>query len=268
MARRYVDLSIPITDRIMSDPPVMAPKITRFHHKESFGQLAAFFPGLRPEDLPDGEAWAIESLQLTTHNGTHMDAPYHYHSTSDDGLPAPTIDEAPLDYFHRPGVRLDFRHFPHGYVAGKADVEAELHRIGYVLQPLDIVLINTSAGAAYGDPGYVDKGCGLGAEATLFLTAQGIKVVGTDAWSWDAPFSFTAARYRRDNDASIIWEGHKAGRVRGYYQIEKLTNLDLLPATGFTVSCFPVKIDRGSAGWVRAVAMMDDDAVAGQEHSA
>lgn len=39
--------------------------------------------------------------------------------------------------------------------------------------------------------------------------------------------------------------------------MEKLTNLDLLPPTGFRVSCFPVKIKSASAGWVRAVAILD-----------
>ncbi len=42
-----------------------------------------------------------------------------------------------------------------------------------------------------------------------------------------------------------------------YYQIEKLTNLDKLPAFGFSVSCFPIKISRASAGWIRAVAWVD-----------
>ena len=43
-----------------------------------------------------------------------------------------------------------------------------------------------------------------------------------------------------------------------YYQIEKLTNLAAIPATGFTFSCFPVKIERASAGWIRAVALIDE----------
>jgi len=80
--------------------------------------------------------------------------------------------------------------------------------------------------------------------------------VGTDAWSWDAPFSYTARRYAATGDASLIWEGHKAGRIQGYYQMEKLTNLDRLPSTGFQVICFPVKIHKASAGWVRAVAVL------------
>jgi kynurenine formamidase len=57
---------------------------------------------------------------------------------------------------------------------------------------------------------------------------------------------------------SIIWEGHKAGRIRPYYQIEKLANLAALPPHGFMVSCFPVKIERASAGWIRAVAIVED----------
>jgi kynurenine formamidase len=40
--------------------------------------------------------------------------------------------------------------------------------------------------------------------------------------------------------------------------MEKLANLDQLPATGFTVSCFPWKIKGASAGFTRAVAILED----------
>ena len=88
----------------------------------------------------------------------------------------------------------------------------------------------------------------MGREATLYLLEQGVRVVGTDAWSWDAPFSFTRQRFADSGDARIIWEGHKAGRDIGYGQMEKLSNLDQLPADGFWISCFPYKIEKGSAG--------------------
>lgn len=149
MARRLIDLSIPITNDIVSDPEVMRPKVTYSKHAETVGQIAAFFPGLEAGDLPDGEGWAVEQVRLSTHNGTHMDAPWHFHSTTDQATGArraPTIDEGPLDYFLQPGVKLDFRRFPDGYVATAADVDAELKRIGHDLKPLDIVLVNTSAG--------------------------------------------------------------------------------------------------------------------------
>ncbi|MBW4947734.1 cyclase family protein, partial [Klebsiella pneumoniae] len=117
-----------------------------------------------------------------------------------------------------------------------------LERIGHKLQPLDIVVVNTSAGARYGQDDYLSSGCGIGRDATLHLLEQGVRVTGTDAWSWDAPFVHTAKRYAAEGDAAIIWEGHRAGKDVPYCHIEKLHNLDALPATGFSVSCFPVKI--------------------------
>src|SRR5512137_1043649 len=117
----FIDLSIPITTRVVSDPPVMLPQIEYVTHETSWQQIALFFPGLTQDDLPDGEGWAVERLSLSTHNGTHMDAPWHYHSTTDSGARrAPTIDEAPLDRFFRPGVKLDFSHMPHGHVVSAA----------------------------------------------------------------------------------------------------------------------------------------------------
>lgn len=86
-----------------------------------------------------------------------------------------------------------------------------------------------------------------------------MRIVGTDGWSWDAPFSATLRRFERDRDPSIIWEGHKAGRERGYCQLEKLHHLEQLPDNGFTIICFPVRIQAASAGWTRAVALVDDE---------
>jgi kynurenine formamidase len=260
VARRFIDISVPLETGVASDPPVSLPQIEYIDHKQSVADLAAFFPGLKAEDLPDGEGWANEKVSLITHNGTHLDAPYHFASTMDGGKRAITIDEVPLDWCFGRGVKLDFRHFEDGYVADAADVEAELARIGHDLQPFDIILVNTRAGERYGQDDYLAAGCGMGREATLYLTSRGVKVAGTDAWSWDAPFVHTAKRYAETGDASIIWEGHKAGRDIGYCHIEKLHNLEALPATGFTVSCFPVKVRAASAGWTRAVAIIEDAA--------
>lgn len=157
-----------------------------------------------------------------------------------------------------PGVKLDFWHLPDGHIVSAQEVKDELARIEHHLQPLDIILVNTSAGAVYGKSEYLEKGCGMGREATLWLLEQGVRVVGTDAWSWDAPFKFTRERFEKSGDASLIWEGHKAGRDIAYGQMEKLSNLESLPPSGFTVSCFPYKIKQASAGFIRAVAIFDD----------
>ena len=90
----------------------------------------------------------------------------------------------------------------------------------------------------------------------MYLLERGVRLTGIDGWSWDAPFVHTAKAYAATHDARLIWEGHKASRHIGYCHIEKLHNLEVLPSTGFMVSCFPVKIERASAGWTRAVAII------------
>lgn len=257
-AGRFVDLSIWLENDVISDPEVYRPRIDYIDHRASAPELIGFFPGLTQEDLPDGEAWAIERVQLITHNGTHLDAPYHFASTMDGGKRAITIDEVPLHWCFRPGVKLDFRHFPDGYVVTAGDVERELQRIGHELSPFEIVVINTRAGSRYGHADYVTAGCGMGSEATLYLLDRGVKITGTDGWSWDAPFTHTRKKFDETGDASLIWEGHKAGRQMGYCHLEKLHNLEALPAKGFTIACFPFKIRAASAGWTRAVAILDD----------
>jgi len=258
---RFVDLSVPLVNPgtgAAADPPGMIPQIDYISHEAGAGQMEVMFPGLKRGDLPDGEGWAVESLRISTHNGTHMDAPWHFASTMNGGQPAMPIDEVPLEWCFAPGVKLDFRDKPDGHVISAAELQHEFERIGHRLRPLDIVLMNTSAGEAYGRPDYLDRGCGFGREATLWLMERGVRVVGTDAWSWDAPFSYTRKRFAETRDPSIIWEGHKASRTVGYCQMEKLANLHLLPPDGFLVSCFPYKIQGASAGFTRAVALFEE----------
>ncbi len=258
MARRFVDLSIYLENDVVSDPAPFGPKITYLDHQSSVPQMLQFFPGLKQEDLPDGAAWAVEKVELITHNGTHLDAPYHFHPTMNKGERAIAIDEVPLEWCFQPGVKLDFRHFEDGYVVSAKDVEAELKRIRHEIKPLEIVVVNTRAGSRYGHDDYVNAGCGMGYEATMYLLERGVRLTGTDAWSWDAPFVYTAEKYRQTRDASLIWEGHKAGRDLGYCHLEKLHNLEALPGDGFIISCFPHKIRGASAGWTRAVAIFEN----------
>src|ERR1700704_5525495 len=197
MKRRFVDLSIYLENDVISDPAPFGPKIQYHKHENTAGQIASFFPGLKKEDLPDGQGWAVETVNLSTHNGTPLDAPYHFHPTMNKGERAITIDEVPLEWCFQPGVKLDFRARPDGYVVTAQDLEAEFKRIGPTLRPLDIVVINTRAGSAYGKPDYVAAGAGMGREATLYLLERGVRVTGTDAWSWDAPFVHTKAKFEQ-----------------------------------------------------------------------
>ena len=148
------------------------------------------------------------------------------------------------------GSALSFRqiHAPSGkpvrhekVVPGIGPVDADDIRKGYEV----------------GEDDYVLRGSGMGREATLWLLERGVRVTGTDGWSWDAPFTLTRKRWEETRDPSIIWEGHRASIDIGYCHMEKLANLDRLPDHGFEVICFPYKIKAASAGFIRAVAVLE-----------
>ena len=258
--KRFVDLSIALETGLPSDPPMMIPRVDYIDHAMGTASMLDFFPGLKADQLPGGVGWAVEFLTLSTHSGTHLDAPYHYHPKMDRGRPAATIDEIPLAWCLSDGVLLDFRHKADGERITVADVKKELDRIRYELKPLDIVLVQTGADQAWGKPEYLVKGAGMDRESTLYLTEQGVRVVGIDAWSWDRPLPFLAAEFKEKGDPRVIWEAHFAGIETGYCHMEKLANLSAIGRPhGFTVSCFHIKIKRASAGWTRPVAIVEED---------
>ncbi|MEV4636656.1 cyclase family protein [Actinoplanes sp. NPDC049548] len=206
--------------------------------------------------LPDGEFLNNDTFTLTAHTGTHVDAPAHYGSRASyrDGGPR-TVDELPLEWFHRPAFVLDVSSAPTGTV-GAEDLAKELARIGYEPEPEDIALLHTGAAQRVGTPQYFTDFVGLDASGVHFLLDLGVRVIGTDAFSLDAPFTYIIDRFRATGDRGVLWPAHFAGRDREYCQIERLARLDTLPPFGFTLSCFPVKLARSGAGWARAVAIL------------
>jgi len=250
---KIIDLSIPL-ESSASEPQRV--EVIHHGHQESVSGMMNFF-GCKADDLPDNLGWAVDTLTLSTHAGTHVDAPWHYAPIS-EGKKSKTIDEMPLEWFYGDGVVLDMRHKSKGSVIEVEDLISALRKIQYDLKPGDIVLIQTGTDRYWGKPEYFESGCGMGKASTLWLISQGIRVMGTDAWGWDRPFWAIKEAFEKTGEKEILWGAHFAGIEKEYCHIEKLANLDQLPNPfGFKVACFPVKITGASAGWARVVAILE-----------
>jgi kynurenine formamidase len=248
---------IDLSQRLGNDTSAFEPMphtIEYFDHTATIPVAEEKF-GLGAEHWLDGKVWAHERVTLTTHSGTHVDAPYHYHPTS-GGRPARTIDQVPFRWLMGNGVVLDMRHVDRAEGIREADVRAELERIGHALEPYDIVLVRTDVSERYHEPGYELLHPGLRRDATAYLVGQGVRLIGIDAWGIDRPFDLMAEEARAGDDAQL-WESHKFGAEQEYLQIEKLSNLAALPSpTGFQVLALPIRLERASGAWARVVALV------------
>src|ERR671926_65786 len=92
---------------------------------------------------------------------------------------------------------------------------------------------------------------GMTGEATHWLLDQGIKMMGTDAVTFDPP---VWAMFERKQ----FWEAHRVMLEREYYHLENMANFDQLPPHGFKLSLFPIKWVNTTAAPVRAVAILDE----------
>lgn len=234
--------------------PKHMPQIV-YHHHEDTPKIYAEAYGLEPEDFPGDTYCAIETLTLTTHDTTHLDAPWHFYPTS-EGKPAKTIEQVPLEWCYSDGVVLDFHLKRKGEGISSSEVQESLEKMGYELKAFDIVLIRTDAYKYYAEPDYKYMHPGMTKEATLWLIEHGIKVMGIDAWGWDRPHD-VMAKNLKSGKKEKFWESHYLGKEREYCHIERMANLDKIPYPfGFKVAAFPIKIEGAGAGWVRAVAIL------------
>ena len=260
---KLIDLTLTFEDNMISEPDTFPDKfcsparINYFAHEEGAHLYFTTFD-CTAEDLPDGLGNGVEVIQGLTHNCTHLDAPWHFAPTC-EGKKSKTIDEIPLEWCYGDCVVLDMRHKKTDELILAKDVEEALNKIAYDVKPWDIVFIQTGADKLWGKKEYQTEYPGMTREATEWLIDRGVKVMGIDAYNFDLPFPTQKRLFHETGDKSVIEPCHYLGRDREYLHIEKLANLDALPEPfGFKVSCFPLKIKNGSAGWVRVVAYIED----------
>lgn len=251
---KFYDLSLEISPNDSEPVPV---EIDYISHQDGADILGKSI-GIDHQSFPDQIGLTLEHVRLTSHTGTHIDAPLHYGPVS-EGKPAKSISELPLAWFHSDGVKIDCLGDHSDGAVTKEEVILALQTMSYSLKALDIVLLNTGADRYWGRPEYFTHFRGVSREATQWLVEQGIKVIGIDSFGFDAPFHAMLDSYKKTKDSSVLWPAHIYGREKEYCQIERLANLHLLPRSfDFKVSCFPIKIAGCGAGWSRVVALLEE----------
>ncbi|WP_437957066.1 cyclase family protein [Sorangium sp. So ce119] len=249
---RFIDLSVILEPTRAEPVPTEIGYVSHEEGADILGKPA----GIDRRHFPDGMGLSLEYVRLTSHSGTHVDAPSHYGPTC-EGAPARSIEELPLEWFFQDGVVLDCPGDVRDGPVTRGELLEQLDRIEYRLKPLDIVLIRTGADRLWPTAEYFTNFRGVTEDATAFLVEAGIKVIGVDSFGFDPPFGEMLAEYERTGRQDALWPAHFYGRKREYCQIERLAYLDRIPRPhGFRVACFPIKIKRAGAGWSRVVALV------------
>lgn len=247
-----VDLSHPLGPTASEPVP---PSIEHTSHRNG----AEFWDWMFdiPADAVGGGGLAAETVHASTHAGTHVDAPWHF-GPSLGAEPAPTIDQVPLEWFVGDLIVVDVEDLVDGDVIEVPEIDHRLDSIDAELRDGVAVAFRTGAARWWGNESFWERGSGLDADGVAYLVESGVRLIGTDAWSLDRPYPLIGAEWRERRDPDRLWPAHLAGRRYPHVHAEKLANLDKVPSTGSVIVAAPVKVDGGSAGWVRAFAMVPE----------
>jgi kynurenine formamidase len=198
-----------------------------------------------------GYFYAANAFSMPEHGGTHLDAPIHFaegrHTTEAIPLERLVAAAVVIDVTERAAADPDYR-------LTVADVEAWEAKHGRIPQGA-IVLLRTGWSARWPDrrsylgddtPGDASKlrFPSYGEDVARVLVEQrGAGALGVDVASID---------YGRSTDFLV----HRVAAAANVPGLENLTGLDRLPPTGATVIALPVKIEGGSGGPVRVIALV------------
>lgn len=264
---KIIDLSLPIDEKAFEVHKVDIERITHKAGVEKFNRviMGKTFLGkikyalgmriVKKEQLPDEEFLSLEIVHAPVHVGTHLDYSFHYGLKS-EGRASKTAEEIPLEWCYADGVKLDVSHKKPNEIIAKEDIEEALKKINYTLKTGEIVLLQTGADKLYGSAKYFTDYPGVDVSAIDYLLDRGIKIFGIDTMGIDRPYRFMLTEFLKTKDPKKLYPSHFYGRKREFIHIERLANLSALPALGFKINCFPVKIKQTGAAWARVVAII------------
>jgi kynurenine formamidase len=200
---------------------------------------------------PGGWFYAANSFSTPEHGGTHLDAPIHFSAAGR------TAEQIPLNQLVAPAVVIDITpqaSKDRDYRLTSNDVLQFEKQHGAIASGTAVLLRTgwsrhwPNAKAYLGDdtPGDASKLSfpSFGPEAAkLLVEERKVGALGIDTASID---------YGRSTD----FEVHRIAAARNVIGFENLTNLDRLPPRGATIVALPMKIEGGSGGPLRAIALI------------
>lgn len=191
------------------------------------GRLAAWpgdipFSLRREQSIASGDAANVTSLSLSSHFGTHMDAPAHY---QDGGV---SIDQAPLDLLVGVAYLLDVRRY--GHILGPDALRS-------LPQEAVRVLLRTCNEDA--PAGYQEGYAGLNADAAEYLVKRGIRLIVINAPS------FAASRWQEEAHGLFLQDGSRFILENAY--------LSGLREGWYDLICLPIKVVGAEGAPARAL---------------
>ncbi len=178
----------------------------------------------------------ITQISMSTHQGTHLDVPYHFF---DDGK---TIDQMPLDRFYGPAALVDLA--PGSFLPDKTPITCEmLEPHADKFQPGAKVIYRTGWDRTFGTPACFSDFPSLTLEAAQWIAHRRIGLLGMDTLTPSADW--------KEVHLTLLQKGVEIVIVEG------LTNLESLPER-FTFAGFPLKIQGRDGSPIRAVAIVEN----------
>jgi kynurenine formamidase len=177
----------------------------------------------------------MTQISLATHQGTHLDVPFHFY---DDGK---TIDQMPLDSFYGPASLIDLA--PGSYLPAKTPITLEMLKPhAEKFQPAAKIIYRTGWDRTFGTSECFSDFPTLTLEAAKWIAERRIGLLGMD--------TLTPSTDWKEVHLTLLKTGIEIVVVEG------LTNLDKLPGQ-FTFIGFPLNIKGRDGSPIRAVAVID-----------